>query len=146
MKGSCLCGDVAFEIDRSSVKLYQCYCTLCRKQSGTYSNAATIVPDHAFRWVKGQAQVSSWVKDTGFRSDFCRQCGSPVPGPLRDTPFTWIPAGLLDGDVDGEIISHIYVQDKATWDTLCPNLKSHAAFPGHGLEEHIASLNREEAP
>jgi hypothetical protein len=53
MRGSCLCGDVEFEILGRLPKLYQCHCSLCRKQSGAASNAATIVDAHQMNWVKG---------------------------------------------------------------------------------------------
>ena len=43
MQGKCLCGQVAFEILGAVPKLYQCHCSLCRKQGGSTSNTATIV-------------------------------------------------------------------------------------------------------
>ncbi|TCI02248.1 GFA family protein [Corallincola luteus] len=143
MIGKCLCGSVEFEINKDHIKLYQCHCQLCRKQSGTYSNAATIVPTSLFKLVKGQSQIRSWVKQTGFRSDFCQQCGSPVPNPLRDTPYYWVPAGLIEDIGDAEVISHLFVGSKASWDKPNPDADTHFAFPEHGLQEHIEQLNNE---
>ncbi|OIO57759.1 MAG: aldehyde-activating protein [Alphaproteobacteria bacterium CG_4_10_14_0_2_um_filter_63_37] len=97
MLGQCLCGAVQFEL-LTRPKLYQCHCSLCRKQGGSVSNTATIVAAERFRWIQGLESIGSWVKATGFRSDFCRTCGCPVPNPLRDTPYVWVPSGLLDGD------------------------------------------------
>ncbi|TQV71095.1 GFA family protein [Aliikangiella marina] len=139
MKGVCLCGEVAFEIDKSYLKLYQCHCTLCRKQSGTYSNAASIVSDDSFKFTRGHDFIKSWVKDTGFRSDFCCQCGSPVPNPLRDTGYIWIPAGLLEGYEKMEIVSHIFLADKADWEASNLDAERHSQFPG--FDEHIKTLN-----
>ena len=96
VRGACLCGAVSFELDGPLPKFYRCHCSLCRRQSGTAGNAATLVATERFRWRSGQTQVGSWTKASGFRSDFCRACGSPLPNPLRGQPYMWVPAGLLD--------------------------------------------------
>ena len=44
MKGSCLCGGIEFEVTGLSGNIYQCHCTLCRKQGGSSSNTETVVP------------------------------------------------------------------------------------------------------
>jgi hypothetical protein len=117
MRGHCLCGAVAFEISGPPPKLYQCHCSLCRRQGGSVSNTATIVPNARFRWLSGAERISSYVLPTGFRSDFCSTCGSTVPNPLRQTPYFWIPSGLLEGSEPLEIAAQIYVGSRAAWDT-----------------------------
>ena len=116
--GRCLCGQVEFEIAAGSVRLYQCHCSLCRKQGGSSSNTATIVAAEHFRWLRGHERISSWVKETGFRSDFCSTCGSPVPNPLRNLPYFWVPAGLLEETNKLEIVAHLCVASKASWDLI----------------------------
>lgn len=118
MQGECLCGQVKFEILGSTPKLYQCHCALCRKQGGSSSNSATIVAAKNFRWLRGVESISSWVKDTGFRSDFCSKCGAPVPNPLMHSAYFWVPAGLLDANAPLEICAHLFVASKAAWDTI----------------------------
>jgi hypothetical protein len=78
MRGCCLCGEIEFEILGRLPKLYQCHCGLCRKQSGGASNAATVVDAHQMSSIKGAEVIRTWRKNTGFRSDFCVNCGSPV--------------------------------------------------------------------
>ncbi|WP_075186206.1 GFA family protein [Teredinibacter haidensis] len=140
MNGKCLCGSIEFIIKKDDIKLYQCHCSLCRKQSGTYSNAATIVPNKYFQFLKGTSFISSWEKNSGFRSDFCMNCGSPVPNPLRETEYHWIPAGLLENEERLVVVSHIYTDSKASWDKPNPNAENHAGFPQGGLEAHIRAL------
>ncbi len=117
MRGTCLCDAVAFEITGPAPKLYQCHCSLCRKQGGSVSNTATMVLNENFRWLKGAESVSSYVLPTGFRSDFCSICGTTLPNPLRNMPYMWIPAGMFDGDEQLQIAVHLYVDSKACWDT-----------------------------
>lgn len=117
LRGKCLCEAVAFEISGATPRLYQCHCSLCRKQGGSISNTATIVAKDNFRWLSGEDRISSFVLPTGFRSDFCSTCGSTVPNPLRNTPYYWVPSGLFDGSEKLQIAVHLYVGSRAAWDT-----------------------------
>jgi len=116
MRGKCLCGAIEFEINGKLPKAYQCHCSLCRKQSGTAYNTSLMISNDKFRWLVGPENISSYVKDTGYRSDFCSRCGSPVPNPLRDTSYIWVPGGLLEADATIEIGAHLYIGSKAAWD------------------------------
>ena len=118
MNGKCLCGQIEFEIVGPIPNIYQCHCSLCRKATGSSSNSAILIPEKQFQWVRGAEYVSSFVKDSGYRSDFCSKCGSPVPNPLRGKPMYWVPVGLLEGDPQIEIAAHIYVDSKASWDAI----------------------------
>lgn len=143
MYGSCLCEQVKFEIDGDHFRLYQCHCSLCRRQSGSLSNAATIVPNERFRWRRGSEFISSWQKASGFRSDFCSSCGAPVPNPLGDLPYFWIPAGLLAGDSRLEIVAHLCVASRASWDFAPLQGKCYDELPN--LAELVALLHAADA-
>jgi hypothetical protein len=62
MRGYCLCGKIEFAIAGDRFKLYQCHCSLCRRQGGSLSNTATIVASENFRWLRGLEFISSWKK------------------------------------------------------------------------------------
>ena len=138
VRGQCLCGKVVFELGGKPPRLYQCHCSLCQKQGGSTSNTAAIVGAEHFRWLAGEEIISSWIKDTGFRSDFCSNCGSPVPNPLRNTPYYWVPAGLLENGGPLEIGVHVHVGSKAHWDVLPPTGAQYEASPA--LPEFIRLL------
>ena len=138
MKGSCNCAEVSFEIYGDIASLYQCHCKLCQKQSGSTSNTATIVKESNFKWISGIESISSWKKDSGFTSNFCKHCGCPVPNKLRDFRFYWIPMGLVE-DFDIKITTHIYCNSKATWDNITDDGIKHNQMP-HDLEHFIRSF------
>lgn len=94
--GSCLCGKVKFLINKDIHTMYHCHCSLCRKQSGTGANSATLVSETLFEWVSGINFIGTFKKDSGFTSCFCISCGSPVPNNVGNSPFIWIPLGLLN--------------------------------------------------
>lgn len=138
MRGYCLCGQVEFEIDGHDVRLYQCHCSLCRRQGGAMSNAATIVATSRFRWISGTGLVSSWRRESGFRSDFCSTCGSPVPNPLRALPYVWIPAGLLEDGNRLKIVAHFHTASRASWDSTATGAPCFDTLPD--LSDMLAML------
>ena len=81
------------------------------------------------RWLSGEESIRTWLKDTGFRSDFCRKCGSPVPNLLRDQPFYWVPAGLLEGDGGLKVATHLYMGSKAPWESEPTSGNQHQEMP-----------------
>lgn len=129
MKGECLCGQVQFEVDGEISKLYQCHCPLCRKQNGATSNTATLLPKERFHWLAGEELISKWKKESGFTSHFCSNCGSTVPNPLRETPYMWVPAGLLEDHGEFEVVLHLYVNDRASWDCTVVHGIPHESMP-----------------
>jgi hypothetical protein len=129
MQGQCLCGTVRFGIDEPVPNLYQCHCKLCRKQGGSASNSATLIPQSQFAWISGEHDIQHWRKDTGFSSDFCRQCGAVVPNQLRELDFIWVPAGALEEDHDLKIVAHIYTGSKANWDVIYGGLANYDEMP-----------------
>ncbi|MEX1993602.1 MAG: GFA family protein [Steroidobacteraceae bacterium] len=130
-----------FEVAGPYPLLYQCHCSLCRKQGGSVSNTGLIVAAGKFRWVAGAELISRWQRSSGFRSHFCSRCGSPVPNPLRDTGYIWVPSGLLEGDGPLEISAQLYVESKAPWAKLPSGVRLFDSAPD--LKELIGLLHKE---
>lgn len=130
--GQCLCSAVSFEADIRGRGLYRCHCSLCRRQSGAASNSATIIPLASFRWLSGEQLIRSWVKSTGFRSDFCSVCGSPVPNQLRQSDQMWIPVGLLEDSSELRVVADMHVASAAPWGTSSVSAKCYQADPPSG--------------
>lgn len=139
MIGKCLCGAIEFEIDGPFPGLYQCHCSLCRKQGGSVSNTGMIVAAQKFRWIAGEALISKWARDTGFRSYFCSRCGAPVPNPLRETGYIWVPTGLLEGADFLEIRAQLFTESRPAWDVAPGGGRHFETAPA--LEELIEWLH-----
>ncbi len=132
MKGSCFCGEVAFEITGEITALYQCHCSECRKTTGTAANAGFILNKDKFKWIKGKALIKTFLKDSGYRVNFCTDCGSVVPNPMTMLPQAfWVPAGSIDDDFSARITNHICMDSKADWDIVSATntAKHHSALP-----------------
>ena len=68
--GRCLCGQVNFSIQQKIHTIYHCHCSLCRKQSGTGTNAATLVLQQNFNWESAKNTLHTYKMDSGFTSSF----------------------------------------------------------------------------
>lgn len=143
MRGSCLCGGVAFGVRDAPRKIYQCHCSLCRKQSGSAANAAFIVMHDQLTWMSGEALIATYARPTGFRSNFCSRCGSPLPNPIGTTQYTWIPVGLFDTTDELSIAMHLNVGSKATWEPAPVVGTLHREMPS--LEEIVDALSEDAA-
>ncbi|PID64765.1 MAG: aldehyde-activating protein, partial [Gammaproteobacteria bacterium] len=96
------------------MNIYQCHCSLCKKQSGSSSNSATIIHTQQFEWIKGNEYIKTWKKETGFNSHFCEQCGSPVPNKFAGE-YIWVPVGLLDIEDDVEVVADLCLSSHSCW-------------------------------
>jgi len=105
--------------------------------SGSASDTATFLDKEQFKWLTGRDYISSFTTKSGYRSDFCKNCGSTVPHLMSNQTQYWIPAGLLVGEVDSVVLHHLFVGSKALWDTICDQGNQHTEMPD------METLNRE---
>lgn len=116
IRGSCLCGAVAFEIDGKFGPAGQCHCSKCRKVSGTDGNAVFYAAAANLRWVTGEGERLQFESAGGWAPWRCRRCGSPVPHTDPAGKIWFVPAGLLDDDPGFRgYAAHIFVGSKAPW-------------------------------
>ena len=118
VRGSCLCGAVAFEIDGETTPIGMCHCSKCRKVSGVASNANLMAAKDRLRWVRGEDRIQEFALPDGWGTWRCGVCGSPVPKLHPGGGAYWVPAGLLDGDPGVRVAGHIWVGSKAPWDEI----------------------------
>ncbi len=123
--GSCLCGEVAFEIDGEITAHHYCHCSRCRKRTGSAFQSSASCRESDFRWVKGEEliQVSRVppISPAGGHHRFCSRCGCSVPFDLLNDQF-WIPAGCLD-DIALRFERHTFVGSKASWFEITDDLE-----------------------
>lgn len=129
MKGKCLCGAVEFELSGEIPNLYQCHCSLCRKVTGSSANAALRIGASQFHWIRGDSGISEYVTDTGFKSHFCSSCGSPVPNITGADSAYWVPVGLLEDPGEIELVAHLFVGSRASWDIVADGAEHFDEMP-----------------
>lgn len=125
--GSCLCGEVRFEIDQVVGPFEICHCNRCRKRSGGQGMSTVGVMSVDYRMTSGKALVATHAAPVlyaqpAYHSLFCSNCGSPVPEPDPTEDKLEIPAGLLDNDPGIKPDKHIFVELLPAWDAITDEL------------------------
>jgi len=96
-RGSCLCGEVEFELVRAAGREMDCHCSRCRRAHSSVHASSIFVDARKFRWLHGEEQVSSGglPQDCHFGSAFCRSCGSALPRVVRSVGIVVVPSGTV---------------------------------------------------
>ena len=126
-KGSCLCGDIAWEVRGEYSMHVNCHCSICRKVHGS-AYATFVATDAAnLHWLHGQDKVHIYESSSQGRRPFCPRCGSEVAATMRNLAL--VPAGNLDGDIPRPLDSHIFVASKAGWFEITDDAPQFDAYP-----------------
>ena len=116
-KGSCLCGNVRYQIDGELGEFGYCHCQSCRKASGSAHAANAPVERARFRLLGGADTLREFESSPGKLRAFCSACGSPIYAYLTATADVLrIRLGSLDTPFTGEPRAHTWVSDKAPWE------------------------------
>ena len=138
-KGSCLCGDITWEIDGELTLMTACHCSMCRKVHGGAFGTYIGVEAESFRWTAGADLVHSYESSPGAQRPFCPRCGSLVASETPDGGQVYMPAGNLEGDLDRALDSHIFVDSRASWHEITDEAPQFGGYPpgygGDGVEQ-----------
>ncbi|MCW9027946.1 MAG: GFA family protein [Kangiella sp.] len=127
--GSCLCGEVQFDISDNFESFYLCHCSRCRKATGTVHGANLFNTKATLNWLQGKQLVKRYnLPDTRFTKSFCSECGSPVPTEIGDK-IAIVPAGSLNSSPNINPTAHIFCDDRASWEDLLGDTKRLAVYP-----------------
>jgi hypothetical protein len=98
LRGSCLCGAVTFELEPPLARFVYCYCSRCRKASGSGRAANLYVAPAQLRFASGAELVRRFDLPSAksFATAVCSRCGSPLPHTTRSGREWVVPAGALD--------------------------------------------------
>lgn len=129
--GSCLCGDVTYEV-RGNIGIFQyCHCSRCRKLTGTAHASNLFVAPDDFSYTSGEDQVVRFdMEDTKyFAPCHCSRCGSTLPWLSKSGKIVVVPAGTLDETPDIKPFQNIYWDSRAPWYEETHELSKYAELP-----------------
>ena len=126
--GSCLCGEVRYEISGPMGPMSHCHCSMCRKHHGTPFASHVSVPLSNFRWVAGQQSVVLYRSSPFGMRCFCSTCGSVTPMLDSELGLALCPAGNLEGQLEAQSQTHMFVGSKASWHSITDELPRNSEF------------------
>jgi hypothetical protein len=123
IRGSCMCGRVAFELVPPTLFNAHCHCTMCRRAHGAAYVTWTAVPYEHFQVTAGKDELVIYDSSEHGRRSFCRTCGSTLFCESTRHPerIDVVVANLLD-PMDREPQVHAYWDDRAEWTRIGDDL------------------------
>lgn len=130
IRGSCLCGQVRYEIQGAPGEPGHCHCSVCRKANGAAFGTYARVALAQFKWLSGEESVVTYRSSPGARRTFCGRCGSTLQYISDNLPESFALAlGTLDDDPGVRPTHHIHVLSKAPWYEIADGLPRYDADP-----------------
>lgn len=129
-QGSCLCGEVRFDIDGDFERFFLCHCQHCRKDTGSAHAANLFSSSAKLKWTAGEDNITQFtLPGTRHSRSFCRTCGSAVPMMQMEGALLVVPAGSLNSEVRIRPDAHIFVASRAGWDQELEKVPAFEKFP-----------------
>ncbi len=116
IKGSCLCGEITFTLERDFSQFHLCHCTQCQKISGSAHVSNLFTRPDNIQWLTGESLVKRYdVPGRTITNAFCSDCGAAVPYASKSGKALVVPAGCLDESPGITPNDHIFWAEKADW-------------------------------
>ncbi|WP_348640981.1 GFA family protein [Mesorhizobium sp. B2-5-13] len=121
MRGHCLCGAIAFEVDGPAQACVVCHCESCRRQCSAPMTTYIGVLDGHWRWLGKPPKVFN--SSPGVERTFCDHCGSPLS--FRSTNMSGVMHFFAAGMEEPEKFAptlHVAFEEKLPWLKLADGL------------------------
>lgn len=115
MKGSCLCGQVKYEVAELDSPIQHCSCRTCRKAHGAAFNTAAAVKKDNFSWLKGESLLSKYESSPEKFRYFCSNCGSQLVKKKHNSNLLVLRVATLDDDPGQRPELRIWCSHEVPW-------------------------------
>ena len=115
LKGGCLCGAVEYEIPDALLYAGYCYCSECRRFSGSPFSAFGGISKADFRLLKGAQSIKHYAKNANTMLGFCSVCGSSLYAAKTQREMINLRLGTLRDTPSLAPQAHAFVGSKVPW-------------------------------
>lgn len=130
MTGSCLCGEIEFEVDEMPGMVFNCHCSRCRKAHGAAFATQAFAVRSSLKFTKGQELLKEYDSSPKGIRAFCSNCGSRLMNYAKDHgPYLSVAIACLDGDYRGKPVAHAFAASKASWHEPSADIPAFSGIP-----------------
>lgn len=123
MKGSCLCKAIKYEMVKFEPKIANCFCSMCRKISGTSHATYGSVRIENLVFLSGEEFIRIYQSSDKAERGFCSICGSNLfYRLLNQNSCIEIALGSLDDEPNIFPDANIYIGSRTKWSLGLENL------------------------
>ena len=133
MRGSCLCGQIEYEVAALASPIRHCSCRTCRKAHAAAFNTSASVRQEEFKWLKGSELLKSFESSPGKQRYFCGNCGSQLVAQRNGSEFLALRVATLDDDPKQIPQAHVWAAHEVPWndEEACDFYLKFFKFMGH---------------
>jgi len=131
IRGSCLCGEITFQLKGSARVFHLCHCSRCRKSTGSAHASNIFTEPENIEWLTGMELIKRYQipEAKSFSKQFCSNCGSLVPYVNRAGSSLIIPAGCLHTAISFVPDDNIFWDSRAEWYEQGSRTAKYPAYP-----------------
>ena len=131
VRGSCLCGEIHFEVTEPMTIAQHCHCRRCRHARSAAHASNGFVAIDGVTVLRGEDRIKEYkVLDAQyFTQTFCEICGSKVPRRDPGRNIAVVPLASLDDDPGIRPSRHIFTGNKAGWHEITDDIPQFEGAP-----------------
>lgn len=131
LRGSCLCGRVAYEVADAFEYAMNCHCSQCRRSTGSAFKPLAGTNVSRLAITIGDGELLRYGDGHSYDAH-CRSCGSLLYSLVRDGTYVHVAMGTLIDEPSVRPTMHIFVGSKAPWFEITDTMPQFDEFPDHG--------------
>ena len=134
VSGTCLCGEIEYEVELIPKKVYNCHCSQCRKAHGATFSTQAFAKGSTLKFKKGKEYLSEYKSEQSIRA-FCKKCGTRLMNYALDKNiYLSVALSSIDGVHNIIPVAHANVESKAPWHTPSKDIPSFQGIPDGALD------------
>jgi hypothetical protein len=134
VKGSCLCGEIQFEVELIAGKVYSCHCSMCQRAHGAAFATQALADGNSLKFIKGEDKLTDYFSGGGFRA-FCSNCGSRLMNYAEDKgQYLSVAVSCIDNKEEIRPVANLCIESKPGWYQLSTDIPCYEGIPKEILE------------
>jgi hypothetical protein len=128
--GSCLCGNIRYEVEILPEKIFNCHCKFCRKAHGADYATVAVVKYSTFKLFDEKGALKEHQNGAGGFRAFCSECGTRLMNYAPDkNMFFAVMLSTIDSPINFKPVAHANTESKASWCEPYPGIPQFSGFP-----------------
>lgn len=130
LKGSCLCGNIRYEVEIIPEQVFNCHCKFCRKAHGADYATVAVAKYSTFKLFDEKSSLKEHQNGAGGFRAFCSECGTRLMNYAPDkNMFFAIMLSTIDSPISFKPVAHANTESKANWCEPYAGIPQFSGFP-----------------